>query len=68
MTHTKIQTPTGIAYFHLSHAERIIENADRRAGAADGPVNHVRDEMTDKEWRDLYRSIVKAREALEVQP
>jgi hypothetical protein len=33
---------------------RIIEIADTRALAVDGPVSHVRDTMTDKEWRQLY--------------
>lgn len=40
----------------------IIEGADRRAEAVDGPVNHVRDEMTDDEWRKLYLAIKEAYE------
>lgn len=35
-------------------AVRIIETADNRAMAADGPVSRTADEMSDKEWRDLY--------------
>jgi hypothetical protein len=41
----------------IERAIRIIEDADGRAVAADGPVNHVRDEMTDVEWRRLYRTL-----------
>ena len=44
-------------------ATDIIETADRRAEAADGPVGHVRDEMSDKEWRDLYRGLRAALDA-----
>lgn len=32
----------------------IIEAADNRALAADGPVGHVRNELTATEWRDIY--------------
>ena len=39
----------------LAKARSIIEMADVRAEAADGPVLHVRDTMTDGEWRELYR-------------
>ena len=46
---------------HLERAIAIIEAADGRAAAADGPVGHVRDEMTDNEWRELYISLQKAR-------
>jgi hypothetical protein len=64
MSATRITTPEGIAYFHLQRAMTIIETADNRAMAADGPVGHARDNMSDREWRDLYRSLEKAREAL----
>ena len=43
----------------LDEAVGIIEAADRRAEAADGPVSHVRDEMTDAEWRRLYLVLLK---------
>jgi hypothetical protein len=49
----------------LNEAIQIIETADNRAMAADGPVSHVRDEMSDKEWRDLYVALVEAKEELE---
>lgn len=49
---------------HLDRAISIIETADNRAMAVDGPVGHVRDEMSDKEWRDLYKALVAARKAL----
>ena len=48
----------------LDRALEIIELADIRAMAADGPVTHVRDEMTDDEWRQLYLYIVEARRQL----
>lgn len=38
----------------------IIELADNRSMAADGPVGHVRDNMSDDEWRKLYVSLKKA--------
>lgn len=41
----------------LADAAEIIEVADNRALAADGPVSHCRDEMTDAEWRRLYRAV-----------
>lgn len=40
----------------------VIDTADNRAMAADGPVGHVRDEMNDGEWAQLYSSLVKAYE------
>lgn len=49
---------------HLDRAIAIIDTADNRAMAADGPVGHVRDEMSDKEWRDLYVALTSARDAL----
>lgn len=47
----------------LDRALAIIEVADGRAAAADGPVGHVRDEMTDTEWRELYVALQEARAA-----
>lgn len=44
----------------LRHAMAIIEAADLRAATADGPVLHVRDVMSDGEWRDLYRTLEAA--------
>ena len=41
----------------LCDARAIIEAADARAAAVDGPVNHCRDEMTDAEWRKLYLAV-----------
>jgi hypothetical protein len=61
---TRLTTPIGKAYFDLTKAIGIIEDADRRACAWDGDVGHVRDEMTDKEWRDLYRALVRAHKSL----
>lgn len=48
----------------VTKAIDIIEIADIRASAADGPVAHVRDEMSDSEWRQLYLALVEARETL----
>jgi hypothetical protein len=45
----------------LDKAVGIIEVADARAEAADGPVGHVRDEMSDAEWRTLYVALHEAR-------
>lgn len=50
---------------HVTEAMRIIELADQRALASDGPVGHVRDEMSDSEWRKMYRAISKAEQALQ---
>lgn len=35
----------------------IIDLATTRALAVDGPVGHVRDAMTNKEWRRLYETL-----------
>jgi hypothetical protein len=48
----------------LEQAIAIIDMADIRAAAADGPVNHVRDEMTDAEWRRLYVALQQAHDCL----
>lgn len=48
----------------VSEAVRIIELADYRALATDGPVGHVRDEMSDSEWRMLYLSLRRANQIL----
>lgn len=42
----------------IERAVTIIETADNRAMATDGPVGHVRDEMSDDEWRQLYVALV----------
>jgi len=44
-------------YTRLRFAREIIETADNRAAAVDGPVGHVRDMMSDREWFDLYHTI-----------
>lgn len=62
------QAPDATVEALLDRAITIIETADNRAMAADGPVGHVRDEMSDKEWRDLYVSLTKARSALAALP
>ena len=49
---------------HIDAAWDVIEAADMRAAAADGPVLHVRDTMSDSEWRTLYVELTKARAAL----
>lgn len=48
----------------LDIAIGIVEVADNRAMAADGPVSHVRDEMSDAEWRQMYMAIVTARQLM----
>ena len=44
----------------LQRAVGIIEAADARCLAADGPVGHLRDEMTDHEWREMYVALTRA--------
>jgi len=39
---------------HQRRAAEVIADADLRCLAADGPVGHVRNELTDDEWRELY--------------
>lgn len=39
----------------LARIAQIIESADHRAMAADGPVTKTRDEMTDDEFRQIYQ-------------
>lgn len=51
----------------LDEAIAIIEAADNRALATDGPVGHARDEMTDAEWRALYVALTAARKALDAE-
>lgn len=52
------------ALSEVENALSIIELADNRALATDGPVGHVRDEMSDQEWRSLYLSLESARDSL----
>lgn len=49
----------------VQKAMGIIESADQRALAVDGPVGHVRDMMTDREWRDMYVALERAKERLQ---
>ena len=48
----------------LDLAIGIIETGDQRLLAADGPANGLPPDITLKEWRKLYTSLVKARAAL----
>lgn len=50
---------------NVTEAMRIIELADQRALATDGPVGHVRDEMSDSEWRQMYKALSRAEQALQ---
>ena len=43
----------------IEAASRIIEIADTRCQAVDGPVSRIRDEMHDSEWRQLYLVITE---------
>lgn len=54
---TELRTKVGELEDRLTRAARIIEVADLRAAAVDGPVSHAREEMTDDEWRELYLAI-----------
>jgi hypothetical protein len=47
----------------VTRAIEIIETADTRCLAADGDVTHIRDEMSDAEWRDLYTTLKQAVDA-----
>lgn len=38
----------------MAEIARIIEAADARCLAADGAVTHLRDEITNAEWRRIY--------------
>lgn len=38
----------------LSGIRDIIEGADQRLLAVDGPVGRIKDELTDGEWRKIY--------------
>jgi hypothetical protein len=53
-------TPTEL----LREALLIIETADNRAMATDGPVSRTPDEMSDAEWRRLYKCLTTAHAAL----
>ena len=48
-------------------AAMLIEVADNRAMAADGPVSHVRLELDDQEWRDLYVAVDRIRSWVEAR-
>jgi hypothetical protein len=39
----------------LSAIAKIIEDVDDRCLAADGPVSKTREEITDKEIKEIYR-------------
>lgn len=48
----------------LETAIQIIETADNRAMAVDGPVSRAADEMSDAEWRQMYVALTQARDLL----
>lgn len=48
----------------IEDACEIIETADERLLAVDGPCGGLPPDMSLKEWRDLYVKLINARTAL----
>lgn len=56
--HYSILAPEEQLQKRLDTITQIIEDADRRCEAVDGPVAKIQQELTDAEWRKIYVAAV----------